>query len=84
MGVRVKRGKDLFEQDEYVLQTNYVLRDEEEREVLDALAEHLSRLEGVWVYHADGRFQIRYTPIVVIAKKSKCKQREAKEGGNDE
>ena len=57
MGVRVKRGKNLFRQNE------------EERQMLDALVEHLSRLEGVWAYHADGRFQIRHTPLVVIAKK---------------
>lgn len=53
----MKRGKNLFEQNE------------EERQMLDALVEHLSRLEGVWAYHADGWFQIRYTPLVVIAGK---------------
>ena len=65
--MRVKRGKNLFEQDEYVLQIEFDLQNEEERQMLDALVEHLSRLEGVWAYHADGVFQIRHTPLVVIA-----------------
>lgn len=62
MSLEIKWGKDLWDEDECVLQTDFKLAGEEEGRVLDALAKHLSRLDGVWAYHADGIFQIRYTP----------------------
>ena len=67
MGLRVVRGATALDQHEYVLEMDLELANETDGKVLDALVEHLSRLEGVWAYHADGRFQIRYTPPVVIA-----------------
>ena len=64
MGLEIKWGKDLWEEDECVLETDFELAGDRDGKMLDALAEHLSRLDGVWVYHADGLFQIRYTPYV--------------------